>query len=75
MGPVGADEVARDLAAELVIGRVTAPARDQAKVFPAASELMLGQVLIPRLADGVFRCGSDRKINTYKVSPKVASRK
>ncbi len=47
MGPVGPDEVAGDLTVEMVIGGVTALARDQAKVFPAASELMLGQNAVP----------------------------
>ena len=43
--PVGAEEMARDLSAEFVVGCITALARDQSKVFPAAPELMFGQVL------------------------------
>jgi hypothetical protein len=49
MRPVGPDELPGNLPVEMVIGCVTALARNQAKVFPAASELMLGQLLFPRL--------------------------
>ena len=45
MRAVGAEEMAGDLAVEMVIGGVAAPAGDQPKVFPAAPELMLRQVL------------------------------
>jgi hypothetical protein len=61
MGPVSPDEVAGDLTVEMVIGCVAAPACDQAKVFPAPFELMFGQMLFPRLPDGVFRSRRDRK--------------
>ena len=47
MGPVGAEEVPRDLPIERVIGRIAAAPRDQPKVFAAPFELMFGQVVFP----------------------------
>src|SRR5262249_57031481 len=49
--PVGAEKMSRDLVTELVIGGVTAPARDQSQVFPAASKLMFGQFPSQQLPD------------------------
>ena len=53
--PVGAEKMSRDLVTELVIGGVTAQARDQSQVFPAASKLMFGQFPSQRLTDSSTR--------------------
>jgi hypothetical protein len=53
--PVGAEKMSRNLITELVIGCVTAPARDQSQVFPAASKLMFGQFPSQQLSDSSSR--------------------
>jgi hypothetical protein len=45
----------RGLVTELVIGGVAAAAGDQSQVLPAASELMLGQTLIPTNSRTAYR--------------------
>ena len=58
MRAIGAQEMPRDLALDVVIGGVSTPACDQSDVFPTAPELILWQMRFPMRSETKDMCRS-----------------